>query len=206
MFFCWISNWKQKFMEEVGTLDLESLLNSISLVDVHKDKWKQTKKNCFSCPHSISGRTDSNTHNISNGSYRILKHISCKTIILMNIYYTRLSESFQVLWNERFININLQGQLMKFPVSFPVSNIFVFLLKLQDVAKRQKPVSTQYWGLEGFFVVGASPKQVMLEARSSLCADSSPMSSSIPFPGNGVWIKSSNNIHMYHCCCKTAWI
>ncbi|KAF1572832.1 UNVERIFIED_CONTAM: hypothetical protein FQV16_0000371, partial [Eudyptes robustus] len=59
---------------------------------------------------------------------------------------------------------------------------------LQDVAKRQKPVSTQYWGLEGFFVVGASPKQVMLEARSSLCADSSPMNSSIPFPGDGKWV------------------
>ncbi|KAM6259619.1 zinc finger B-box domain-containing protein 1 isoform 2-T2 [Spheniscus humboldti] len=57
-----------------------------------------------------------------------------------------------------------------------------------DVAKRQKPVSTQYWGLEGFFVVGASPKQVMLEARSSLCADSSPMNSSIPFPGDGKWV------------------
>ncbi|KFQ61457.1 hypothetical protein N334_09131, partial [Pelecanus crispus] len=59
---------------------------------------------------------------------------------------------------------------------------------LQDVAKRQKPVSTQYWGLEGFFVVGANPKQVMLEARSSLCADSSPVDSSIPFPGDGKWV------------------
>ncbi|XP_072724365.1 zinc finger B-box domain-containing protein 1 [Ciconia boyciana] len=56
---------------------------------------------------------------------------------------------------------------------------------LQDVAKRQKSVSTRYWGLEGFFVVGANPKQVMLEVHSSLCADSSPMDSSIPFPGNG---------------------
>jgi len=67
-------------------------------------------------------------------------------------------------------------------------------LKLQDVAKRQKSVSTRYWGLEGFFVVGANPKQVMLEACSSMCADSSSVDSSIPFPGNGVRIKSSNNI------------
>ncbi|XP_076197529.1 zinc finger B-box domain-containing protein 1 isoform X3 [Aptenodytes patagonicus] len=59
---------------------------------------------------------------------------------------------------------------------------------LQDVAKRQKSVSTRYWGLEGFFVIGANPKQVMLEARSSLCADSSPMDSSIPFPGDGKWV------------------
>ncbi|XP_075013540.1 zinc finger B-box domain-containing protein 1 isoform X1 [Calonectris borealis] len=59
---------------------------------------------------------------------------------------------------------------------------------LQDVAKRQKSVSTRYWGLEGFFVVGANPKQVMLEAHSSPCADSSPMDSSIPFPGDGKWV------------------
>ncbi|KFQ91975.1 hypothetical protein Y956_10162, partial [Nipponia nippon] len=59
---------------------------------------------------------------------------------------------------------------------------------LQDVAKRQKSVSTRYWGLEGFFVVGVNPKQVMLEARSSLCADSSPMDSSILFPGDGKWV------------------
>ncbi|XP_074690709.1 zinc finger B-box domain-containing protein 1 [Strix aluco] len=56
---------------------------------------------------------------------------------------------------------------------------------LQDVAKRQKSASTRYWGLEDFFVVGANPKQVTLEARSSLCAGSGPMDSSIPFPGNG---------------------
>ncbi|KFP68883.1 hypothetical protein N322_04721, partial [Cariama cristata] len=59
---------------------------------------------------------------------------------------------------------------------------------LQDVAKRQKSVSTQYWGLEGFFVVGANLQQATLEARSSLCADSSPMESSIPFPGDGKWV------------------
>ncbi|KFP58680.1 hypothetical protein N323_06160, partial [Cathartes aura] len=59
---------------------------------------------------------------------------------------------------------------------------------LQDVAKRQKSVSTRYWGLEGFFVVGTNPKQVMPEARSSLCADSSPMDSSILFPGGGKWV------------------
>ncbi|KAM9274802.1 LOW QUALITY PROTEIN: zinc finger B-box domain-containing protein 1 [Cariama cristata] len=58
---------------------------------------------------------------------------------------------------------------------------------LQDVAKRQKSVSTQYWGLEGFFVVGANLQQATLEARSSLCADSSPMES-IPFPGDGKWV------------------
>ncbi|KFP10139.1 hypothetical protein Z169_04812, partial [Egretta garzetta] len=59
---------------------------------------------------------------------------------------------------------------------------------LQDVAKRQKSLSTWYCGLEGFFVVGANPKQVMREARSSLCADSSPMDSSILFPGNRKWV------------------
>ncbi|KFQ87616.1 hypothetical protein N337_00967, partial [Phoenicopterus ruber ruber] len=59
---------------------------------------------------------------------------------------------------------------------------------LQDVAKRQKSVSTWYRGLEGFFVIGANPKQVMLEAHSSLCADSSPRDSSILFPGDGKWV------------------
>ncbi|XP_069648900.1 zinc finger B-box domain-containing protein 1 isoform X3 [Haliaeetus albicilla] len=59
---------------------------------------------------------------------------------------------------------------------------------LQDIAKRQKSVSTRYWGLEGFFVVGTNPKQVMPEARSSLCADSSPMDSNILFPGEGKWV------------------
>ncbi|KAM6389084.1 zinc finger B-box domain-containing protein 1 isoform 2-T2 [Pluvialis apricaria] len=59
---------------------------------------------------------------------------------------------------------------------------------LQDVAKRQKFVSTRYWGLEGFFVVGANCKQVTLEARSPLCADSSPVDSAIPFPGDGKWV------------------
>ncbi|KFQ37327.1 hypothetical protein N332_08645, partial [Mesitornis unicolor] len=59
---------------------------------------------------------------------------------------------------------------------------------LQVIAKRQNSVSTQYWGLEGFFVVGASPKQGVLEARSSLCADSSPMDSTDLFPGNGKWV------------------
>ncbi|KFV52821.1 hypothetical protein N328_10393, partial [Gavia stellata] len=59
---------------------------------------------------------------------------------------------------------------------------------LQDVARRQKSVSTWYRGLEGFFVVGANPKQVMLEVRSSLCDDSSPMDSSILFPGDGKWV------------------
>ncbi|KAM6122297.1 LOW QUALITY PROTEIN: zinc finger B-box domain-containing protein 1 [Pterocles gutturalis] len=59
---------------------------------------------------------------------------------------------------------------------------------LPDVAKRQKYVSMQYWGLEGFFVVGANPKQVILEARSSLRADSSPVDRSILFPGDGKWV------------------
>lgn len=74
---------------------------------------------------------------------------------------------------------------MKFPVSFPVSNISV-LFKLQDVAKRQKCGSTAYQGLEGFFVVGANPKQEKLEAPSSLSAASSPRDRSIPFPGTVV--------------------
>ncbi|XP_030351423.1 zinc finger B-box domain-containing protein 1 isoform X7 [Strigops habroptila] len=59
-------------------------------------------------------------------------------------------------------------------------------IKLQDIAKRQKLVSTWYWGLEGFFV-GVNPKRVMLEACSSLCADSIPMDCSISFPGDGRW-------------------
>ncbi|KFQ82119.1 hypothetical protein N335_10949, partial [Phaethon lepturus] len=59
---------------------------------------------------------------------------------------------------------------------------------LQDVAKRQKSVSTRYRGLEGFFVVGANPEQVMPDASSSLCADSSPMDSSILFPEDGKWV------------------
>ncbi|KFO85480.1 hypothetical protein N320_09512, partial [Buceros rhinoceros silvestris] len=59
---------------------------------------------------------------------------------------------------------------------------------LQDVASRQKSVSTRYWGLEGFLVVGVNPKQVLAEARSSLRAGSSPMDSSVPFPGDGKWV------------------
>ncbi|XP_026710756.1 zinc finger B-box domain-containing protein 1 [Athene cunicularia] len=59
---------------------------------------------------------------------------------------------------------------------------------LQDLAKRQKSASTRYWGLEGFFVVGANPKQVMLEACSSLCAGSDPADRSISFPGAGKWV------------------
>ncbi|XP_054138689.1 zinc finger B-box domain-containing protein 1 isoform X2 [Melozone crissalis] len=53
---------------------------------------------------------------------------------------------------------------------------------LQDVAKRQKCGSTSYQGLEGFFVVGANPKQEKLEAPSSLSAASSPRDRTIPFP------------------------
>ncbi|XP_027662502.2 zinc finger B-box domain-containing protein 1 isoform X2 [Falco cherrug] len=59
---------------------------------------------------------------------------------------------------------------------------------LQDVAKRQKSVSTRYRGLEGFFAVGTNPKQVISEARSSLCANSSSVDSRITFSGNGRWI------------------
>ncbi|XP_075617734.1 zinc finger B-box domain-containing protein 1 isoform X2 [Balearica regulorum gibbericeps] len=57
-----------------------------------------------------------------------------------------------------------------------------------DVAKTQISVSTQYWGLEGFFVVGANPKQVILKAHASLCAHFPPMDSSIPFPGGAKWV------------------
>uniref|UniRef100_A0A8C3QMS5 Zinc finger B-box domain-containing protein 1 n=1 Tax=Cyanoderma ruficeps TaxID=181631 RepID=A0A8C3QMS5_9PASS len=56
---------------------------------------------------------------------------------------------------------------------------------LQDVAKRHKCASTSYQGLEGFFVVGASPKPEKLEAPSSLAAASSPRDGRIPFPGGG---------------------
>ncbi|XP_059710879.1 zinc finger B-box domain-containing protein 1 [Haemorhous mexicanus] len=59
---------------------------------------------------------------------------------------------------------------------------------LQDVAKRQKCGSTSYQGLEGFFVVGANPKQEKLEAPSSLAAASSPRDRRIPFPGDEQWV------------------
>ncbi|XP_027320368.3 zinc finger B-box domain-containing protein 1 isoform X2 [Anas platyrhynchos] len=57
-----------------------------------------------------------------------------------------------------------------------------------DVSKIQKSASPQYRGLEGFFVVGVNPKQVTLEASSSLPADSSAMKRSIPFPGHKKWV------------------
>uniref|UniRef100_A0A8C3GLX3 Zinc finger B-box domain-containing protein 1 n=1 Tax=Cairina moschata TaxID=8855 RepID=A0A8C3GLX3_CAIMO len=59
---------------------------------------------------------------------------------------------------------------------------------LQDVSKIQKSASPRYRGLEGFFVVGVNPKQVMLEASFSLPADSSAMKRSIPFPGHKKWV------------------
>ncbi|XP_071294237.1 zinc finger B-box domain-containing protein 1 isoform X4 [Agelaius tricolor] len=59
---------------------------------------------------------------------------------------------------------------------------------LQDVAKRQKCGSASYQGLEGFFVVGANPKQEKLEAPSSLPAASSPRDRSVPFPGDEQWV------------------
>ncbi|KAM7044217.1 zinc finger B-box domain-containing protein 1 isoform 1-T4 [Acridotheres tristis] len=59
---------------------------------------------------------------------------------------------------------------------------------LQDAAKRQKCGSASYQGLEGFFVVGANPKQEKLEAPSSLAAASSPRDRRIPFPGDGQWV------------------
>ncbi|XP_068810507.1 zinc finger B-box domain-containing protein 1 isoform X8 [Struthio camelus] len=61
-------------------------------------------------------------------------------------------------------------------------------LLLQEVAHREKPVSTWYWGLEGFFVLGVSPKQVILKACSSLCADCNPAKNSILFSGDGEWV------------------
>ncbi|XP_010157017.1 PREDICTED: zinc finger B-box domain-containing protein 1, partial [Eurypyga helias] len=63
-----------------------------------------------------------------------------------------------------------------------------FLDDFQDVTKKQKSVSAWHWGLEDFFVLGANPKQVMLGAHSSLCADSSSVDASIPFPGDGKWV------------------
>ncbi|XP_062355331.1 zinc finger B-box domain-containing protein 1 [Cinclus cinclus] len=59
---------------------------------------------------------------------------------------------------------------------------------LQDVAKRQRCGSASYQGLEGFFVVGANPKQEKLEAPSSLAAASSPSDRRILFPGDGQWV------------------
>ncbi|KFP78538.1 hypothetical protein N310_08942, partial [Acanthisitta chloris] len=59
---------------------------------------------------------------------------------------------------------------------------------LQVIAKRQKSLSTWYWGLDGIFAGGANPKQAMLEAHSSLCAASSPVDSTIPLSGDGQWV------------------
>ncbi|KAM6414139.1 zinc finger B-box domain-containing protein 1 [Rhynochetos jubatus] len=63
-----------------------------------------------------------------------------------------------------------------------------FLDDVQDITKRQKPVSTWYWGLRRSFVLGANPKQVVLGSRSSLRAGSSSVGASIPFPGDGKWV------------------
>ncbi|KAM6326316.1 LOW QUALITY PROTEIN: zinc finger B-box domain-containing protein 1 [Podargus strigoides] len=68
-----------------------------------------------------------------------------------------------------------------------VSPVITKSSALHDVAERQKPVSMRY-GLDGFFAVGANPKQVMLEAHSSPCADCSPVDSSTLFPGDGKWV------------------
>uniref|UniRef100_A0A7M4FWA1 B box-type domain-containing protein n=1 Tax=Crocodylus porosus TaxID=8502 RepID=A0A7M4FWA1_CROPO len=62
--------------------------------------------------------------------------------------------------------------------------IFCLLFKLlQEVARREKPVSTQYQGLENFFSLGANSKQVTPESLPSLCSDSSP-TDNISFSGN----------------------
>ncbi|XP_064372654.1 zinc finger B-box domain-containing protein 1 isoform X2 [Dromaius novaehollandiae] len=61
-------------------------------------------------------------------------------------------------------------------------------LSLQEVAHREKPLSAWYWGLEGFFVLGVNPKQAMLKACSSLCADSSAVKDNISFSGDGKWV------------------
>lgn len=79
----------------------------------------------------------------------------------------------------------MQGQFIKSSVSLPVCNLSV-LFKLQDVAKRHKCASTSYQGLEGFFVVGANPKQDKLEAPPPLAAASSPRDERVPFPGTVV--------------------
>ncbi|XP_006018787.1 zinc finger B-box domain-containing protein 1 isoform X2 [Alligator sinensis] len=59
---------------------------------------------------------------------------------------------------------------------------------LQEVARREKPVSTQYLGLENFFSLGANSKQVTTESLPSLCSDSSP-TDSISFSGAEQWVR-----------------
>ncbi|XP_071422612.1 zinc finger B-box domain-containing protein 1 [Pithys albifrons albifrons] len=59
---------------------------------------------------------------------------------------------------------------------------------LQDVARRQKSISTPYRGLEGFFGAAAEPRAATLAAHSALAAASSPGHSSFPFPGDGQWV------------------
>lgn len=144
---------------------------------------KVNRKICFLCPQWKNRLKFCEKGEV----FRVLKLILSKTIILMNIYYSWLPKSVWVPWNEHFINLNLQRQFTKSPVSLPVCNISV-LFKFQDVAKRHKCGSTSYQGLEGFFVVGANPKQEKLEAPSSLAAASSPRDGRIPFPGTGVWV------------------
>ncbi|XP_076197528.1 zinc finger B-box domain-containing protein 1 isoform X2 [Aptenodytes patagonicus] len=99
-----------------------------------------------------------------------------------------VSNPAELMSNKYLLDTQLQKTNKDSQELDSVCNSQSLVLPLQDVAKRQKSVSTRYWGLEGFFVIGANPKQVMLEARSSLCADSSPMDSSIPFPGDGKWV------------------
>ncbi|XP_019358787.1 PREDICTED: zinc finger B-box domain-containing protein 1 isoform X1 [Gavialis gangeticus] len=59
---------------------------------------------------------------------------------------------------------------------------------LQEVARREKPVSTQYQGLEIFFSLGANSKQVTPESLPSLCSDSSP-TDNISFSGAEQWVR-----------------
>ncbi|XP_054692092.1 zinc finger B-box domain-containing protein 1 isoform X1 [Grus americana] len=116
----------------------------------------------------------------SLSSYKLPEKIANPTELMSNKYLleTQLQENNE---DSQELHSVCASQSVVLPVITKSS-------VLQDVAKRQKSVSTQYWGLEGFFVVGANPKQVMLEAHASLCADCHPMDSSIPFPGDAKWV------------------
>ncbi|XP_029884732.1 zinc finger B-box domain-containing protein 1 isoform X2 [Aquila chrysaetos chrysaetos] len=100
----------------------------------------------------------------------------------------KISNPTELMSNKYLLETQLQKNNEDSQELDSICNSQTLVLPLQDIAKRQKSVSARYWGLEGFFVVGTNPKQVMLEARSSLCADSSPMDSNILFPGEGKWV------------------
>ncbi|XP_071668834.1 zinc finger B-box domain-containing protein 1 isoform X3 [Patagioenas fasciata] len=100
----------------------------------------------------------------------------------------KISNTSELMTSKSLIETKLQKNHKGSPKPDSVSNsrsLPGITKSTVDVAKRQKAVSTQYLGLEGFFIVGANPKQAIPEARSSHCADSGPMDSTIPFSVSG---------------------